>query len=216
MLGKESCFIEEGYPRNDFLYNFKTEDVIKVKEKLNIPSGKKVILYAPTWRDNQHNSNMGYTYKTEVNFDLLKEKLQNDYIILFRAHYLVANSFDFEKYKGFIYDVSRVDDINDLYIISDMLITDYSSVFFDYANLKRPIVFYMYDFEEYRDELRGFYIDIKELPGKITKTETELIEAIDNTKEFIYDEKYRKFNEKFNYLDDGQAAKRVVEKLIKC
>ena len=97
-----------------------------------------------------------------------------------------------------------------------MLITDYSSVFFDYANLKRPIVFYMYDFEEYRDELRGFYIDIKELPGKITKTETELIEAIDNTKEFIYDEKYRKFNEKFNYLDDGQAAKRVVEKLIKC
>lgn len=215
-LGKEDCFIEVGYPRNDFLHNFKIEDVIKVKEKLNIPSGKKVILYAPTWRDNQHKSNVGYTYKTEVNFDLLKEKLQDDYVILFRAHYLVANSFDFEKYKGFIYDVSKLDDINELYIISDILITDYSSVFFDYANLKRPIVFYMYDFEEYRDELRGFYIDIEELPGKITKTEKELIKAIDNTKEFLYDEKYQKFNEKFNYLDDGQAAKRVVEKLIKC
>ena len=68
----------------------------------------------------------------------------------------------------------------------------------------------------YKEDNGEFYIDIKELPGKITKTETELIEAIDNTKEFIYDEKYRKFNEKFNYLDDGQAAKRVVEKLIKC
>ena len=94
------------------------------------------------------------------------------------------------------------------------MLTDYSSVFFDYANLKRPMIFYMYDFEKYKDELRGFYIDKDELPGKITKTENELIEAIKETNIFKYDEKYKMFNEKFNYLDDGQAAKRVIEECI--
>ena len=90
---------------------------------------------------------IGYTYKTEVDFDKLKANLGDEYIILFRAHYLVANSFDFDKYKGFVYDVSKVNDINHLYVISDLLVTDYSSVFFDYANLKRPEIFYMYDLE---------------------------------------------------------------------
>lgn len=206
--------IEEGYPRNDFLFNYTEEDVAKIKRELNIPTDKKVILYAPTYRDNQHQANVGYTYKTEVNFDLLQEKLQKDYIILFRAHYLVANSFDFEKYKNFVYNVSEYDDINHLYVISDLLITDYSSVFFDYANLKRPIIFYMYDLEEYKEELRGFYLDISELPGKITETEEELIKDIENINKFVYNKEYQEFNEKYNYLDDGQAAKRVTEKII--
>ena len=210
----DNKILEEGYPRNDFLYKYKKEDINKVKKKLNLPKNKKIILYAPTWRDNQHQSGLGYTYKTEVDFDLLKQQLQDEYIILFRAHYLVANSFEFEKYKNFIYNVSEVDDINELYIISDILITDYSSVFFDYANLKRPIIFYMYDFEKYKDNLRGFYIDINELPGKITKTEEELLRAIKETENIKEDEKYKRFNKKYNYLDDGNAAKRVAEKVI--
>ncbi len=207
--------VEMGYPRNDYLYNFKQEDVDKIKDKLKLPNNKKVILYAPTWRDDQHQAGVGYTYKTEVDFDFLRENLQNEYIILFRAHYLVANSFDFKKYEGFIYDVSNFSNINELYVISDLLITDYSSVFFDYANLKRPIIFYMYDFEKYKDDLRGFYIDIQELPGEITKTKEELIQAIKQTQTFSYNEKYKKFNEKYNYLDDGEAAKRVTNALIK-
>jgi len=207
--------LEKGYPRNDFLYNYKQDDVSRTVENLKLPKNKKIILYAPTWRDDQHEVGVGYTYKTEVDFDFLRKELENEYIILFRAHYLVANSFDFEKYKGFIYDVSNVDNINDLYIISDVLVTDYSSVFFDYANLKRPMVFYMYDYEKYKDDLRGFYIDIQELPGKITKTENELIEAIRETEKFTYSEKYKEFNKKYNYLDDGQASKRVVKECIK-
>ena len=207
--------IEKGYPRNDFLYNYKQEDVEKIKDKLKITKDKKIILYAPTWRDDQHQADIGYTYHTEVDFDLLKEKLEKEYIILFRAHYLVANSFDFSKYQGFIYNVSDVDDINELYVVSDLLITDYSSVFFDYANLKRPMIFYMYDLEKYKDDLRGFYLEIKELPGEITKTEKELIKAIENTKDFVYDKKYEEFNQKYNYLDDGNATKRVVEECIK-
>ena len=213
---KENNIIEQGYPRNDFLYNHTEEDVKRIKQRLGIDGiNKKIILYAPTWRDNQHQAGVGYTYKTEVDFDKLQKELQDEYIILFRAHYFVSNSFDFEKYKGFIYNVSDLDDVNETYVVSDILITDYSSVFFDYANLKRPMLFYMYDFEEYKDEMRGFYIDLDELPGEITKTEDELINAIRHTKTFEYNEKYKKFNDKFNYLDDGQAAKRTVEKFIK-
>lgn len=215
-LGKENCIIEEGYPRNDFLYNYTEIDIANIKKKLNIENtDKKIILYAPTWRDNQHQAGVGYTYKTEVNFEKLQKELGQDYIILFRAHYFVSNSFDFEKYKGFIYDVSKVDDINELYVISDMLITDYSSVFFDYANLRRPIIFYMYDFEHYKNDMRGFYIDLKELPGNITKTEDELIEEIKNIENnYKYDKRYKQFNKKYSYLDDSEATKRVINKVV--
>lgn len=216
-VGKEKCVIELGYPRNDFLYNYNGEDIKRIKENLGISNiDKKILLYAPTYRDNQHTTGVGYTYKTEVDFDRLQKELGQDYIILFRAHWLVANNFDFEKYQDFIYNVSDYDDINELYIIADMLITDYSSVFFDYANLKRPILFYMYDLEAYRDDIRGFYLDINDLPGPILRTEDELITSVKeiSVKDF-YDEKYKKFNQKFNYLDDGKASERVVNKIFK-
>ncbi len=212
--GKEDIILEVGYPRNDFLTNYKEADVERIKSDLNLPKDKKVILYAPTYRDNQYSGKSGYVFKNEIDFDLLKEKLAEEYIILFRAHYFVANSFNFNKYEGFLYDVSRYDDISELYVISDMLITDYSSVFFDYANLKRPIIFYMYDLEEYRDELRGFYFGLEELPGNIVKTEDELIAEIANSRKFTFDEKYKSFNDKFNYLDDGNATQRAVKVVL--
>ena len=215
-IGKENIMIEEGYPRNDFLFNYTEKDIMKIKKELGIENEKrKIILYAPTYRSNQHETGVGYVYEEEINFEGLKEKIGDKYIVLFRPHYFIANVFDFDKYKGFVYDVSKIDDVNQLYIISDMLITDYSSVFFDYANLKRPIAFYMYDLEHYRDKSNGFYIDLEELPGNIVKTQDKLEEEIINLdKNFSYDEKYKKFNEKYNYLDDGKASERVVKKIL--
>ncbi len=212
-LDKENIIIEEGYPRNDYLFKYKKEDVDKVKKTLNLPKDKKVILYAPTFRDNQHTSGVGYTYNLELDFDKLKKELSKDYVVLFRTHYFVSNSFDFSKYKNFIFDVSNYDEINELYIISDLLVTDYSSVFFDYANLKRPIIFYMYDLDEYKNKLRDFYIDLKILPGPIVKNDKDLIKEIKNVDKYdkIYKDKYIKFNQKFNYLDDENSSKRVVE-----
>ena len=152
-VGKENIIIEEGYPRNDFLFNFTEEDKQKIKQKLGIEKDeRKIILYAPTYRSNQHQTGVGYVYKEEVDFERLQKEIGQDYIILFRPHYFIANVFDFEKYKGFVYNVSDIDDINVLYIITDLLITDYSSVFFDFANLKRPMIFYMYDLAHYRYE----------------------------------------------------------------
>ena len=212
-LGKENIIIEKGYPRNDYLFNYKKEDVEKIKKTLKLPKNKKIILYAPTFRDNQHTSGLGYTYNLGIDFDKLKKELKKDYIILFRTHYFISNSFDFSKYKDFIYDVSDYDDINELYIISDILLTDYSSVFFDFANLKRPMLFYMYDLDDYKNNLRDFYFNLDILPGPIVKTENDLINEIKNIDDYnkIYSDKYKKFNQKFNYLDDGNAAKRVVD-----
>lgn len=214
--GQADKVVEVGYPRDDFMLNFTNADVKRIKESLELPADKKILLYAPTWRDNQHTAGVGYVYTNPVDFGKLRDSLADEWVILFRAHYLVANAFDFDEYEGFVYNVSKYDDINDLYVISDMLITDYSSVFFDYANLKRPVLYYMYDLEYYKDELRGFYIDLSELPGPIIEKEEDLIPAIRKLdKEFKYDEKYQRFNERFNYLNDGHASQRLIEEIMR-
>lgn len=215
-MGKENIMIETGYPRNDYLINFPSADIDKIKFKLSLPADKKVILYAPTWRDDQHVENEGYKYESPVDFEYLQQELSGDYIILFRAHNIVRNSLNFEKYDKFIYDVSDYDDINDLYVISDVLITDYSSVFFDYANLLRPMIFFMYDLDHYEKDLRGFYIDLDELPGDIVKTDDSIVTVLKDlySYEQKYTEKYKAFSAKYNYLDDGRATRRVVEVML--
>ena len=212
--GQTDKILEAGYPRNDRLVNASKEEREELRRDLGVED-KKVILYAPTWRDNQHTSGKGYTYKTEVDFGKLRRELGEEYIILFRAHYLVANSFDFERYEGFIRDVSQYSDINDLYIVSDLLVTDYSSVFFDYANLHKPVIFYMYDLEDYAGEIRGFYIPLEELPGPIVQEEDRLIEEIKKTDGWKPDEAYEAFHQKYNPLDDGHASERVLKAIIK-
>ena len=215
-LGKTSAIIEEGYPRNDVLATFTPEGVAAVKARLGVPEGKKVILYAPTFRDNQHSSATGYRLELGLDFERLRADIGDDYVVLFRAHYLVARTFDFAAHEGFVYDVSDVDDINDLYIASDVLITDYSSVFFDFANLKRPIVFFMFDLEDYAENLRGIYLDTAELPGPIAHDYDELLSAIgasDSPSPELC-ERYNAFSERFNYLDDGHASERVIERIF--
>lgn len=216
-LGKENIIIEEGYPRNDFLFNKTKKDIDAIKKKLSLPLDKKVIFYLPTFRDNQHTSGVGYTYKLGIDFDSLKKKFSKEYVILFSPHYFIENSIDLTKYKGFIYNVARYDEINELYLVSDIIMTDYSSVFFDYANLKRPMLFYMYDIDDYKGNLRDFYISLDELPGPIAKTQDELENNLKNIdKEFKKNkEKYEKFNEKYNYLDDGNASERVIKVIFK-
>lgn len=214
LLGTQAEILEEGYPRNDALFHFSEEKSRKIREKLGIPEGKKVILYAPTWRDDQHTAGTGYTYELGIDFQQLKNELSGDAVILFRAHYLISNGFDFEAYQGFIRNVSDYDEINDLYLISDLLITDYSSVFFDYANLKRPMLFYMYDHEKYKTRLRDFYFDISELPGPVIKEKRDISKDIRTLLEdFVYDETYEKFNEKFNPVREA-CSSRILARIF--
>lgn len=205
--------IETGYPRNDILSNYHQEEIQKIKADLNLPDDKKIILYAPTWRDNSYNLK-GYTFKLEVDFKKWQEALGNEYIVVFKPHYLIINDFDLDGVKDFVYYIDPQADISSLYLIADILVTDYSSVFFDYAILNRPIYFYMYDLDSYRDELRGFYLDIyQDLPGAIIEDENELLTALANN-DYDYS-RLTAFNQRFNNHEDGNASKRVIDILFK-
>ena len=143
----------------------KNEEISKIREKLNIPKNRKVILYAPTFRKYNRDKN-GCILAPPININKWKEKLSDKYIVLFRAHYEV-NSVLGIKNDEFIYNVSDYKNLNELMKISDILITDYSSLIYDYSILKRPIYSYAYDYEEYAEK-RGFYIDIEnDLPNGI-------------------------------------------------
>ena len=198
--GKEQVLLEMGYPRNDDLVKFSDMDCEKARQELRIPKGKKVILYAPTWRENQHLPGEGYQFQLPVDFKRWREVLGGEYVVLFRAHYFISNSFDFEAFQGFVYDVSQMDDINPLYLAADVLITDYSSVFFDYANLRRPILFFMYDYEQYKHEMRDFYFDIHMLPGPVLMNQEEVLKTLKNLPDMVdkYEKKYAEFNNVFN------------------
>ncbi|MDO5520483.1 MAG: CDP-glycerol:glycerophosphate glycerophosphotransferase [bacterium] len=215
----ENKILETGYPRNDILHIETVEKGKKIRDVLGIPENKKVVLYAPTFRDNEYYGLGEYKYECALDFQKLRDALGKEYVLLLRTHYLIADSMDLSELNDFVINVSKYEDINELYLISDVLISDYSSVAFDFANLKRPMIFYMYDLEQYRDQLRGFYIDIeKELPGPIVTTTEELIRAIQNVEEVAiqFQEAYQKFYDKYCYLEDGQSTKRLVEELFSC
>lgn len=210
--------IESGYPRNDFLYNHhhdKTSTDIKLK--YGLPCNKKIILYAPTWRDDQFYDIGKYKFDLELNLNQMREALGEDYVIVLRMHYLVAENLDLEPYQGFAFDFSNHEDIRELYLISDLLITDYSSVFFDYANLKRPMIFYVYDIDSYRDKLRGFYFDFEnKAPGPLVKTTEQVIDTIKNLEalNFQTPKNFEAFYEKFCYLECGDSSKRVIDRVF--
>ncbi|PTI64652.1 CDP-glycerol glycerophosphotransferase family protein, partial [Staphylococcus succinus] len=206
-----------GYPRNDILTNHSVEYKNEVKEKLDLPKSKKVILYAPTWRDDEFHSAGKYKFKLQLDLQRMKEEFGNDYVIILRMHYFISDNMDLTGFEGFAYDYSKYNDINDLYIASDLLITDYSSVFFDYANLRKPILFFTYDIEKYQSMLRGFYIDVyNDLPGPLLLSNDALFNALNNIESVNdeYKQKYEKFYRTYCNLEDGNATKRVVNEVF--
>lgn len=220
---RPSVVLEEGYPRNDRIVRV-CEDpqalsafTAAFREELGIPADKKILLYAPTWRDDSYESGKGYVMEdTLLDFPALQAALGDEWVVLFRAHYYIANHFDFSAYEGFVYDVSKQADINDLYIVADALLTDYSSVFFDYANTERPIMFFWPDYQHYANDIRGFYFDLDELPGPHCLTNDDVIAAVQDLPNYDekYGEGYAAFREKFCPKDDGHAAERVIQKVF--
>ncbi|HEX3076395.1 MAG TPA: CDP-glycerol glycerophosphotransferase family protein, partial [Lachnospiraceae bacterium] len=210
-----NVMLETGYPRNDIMHYENRDEIAKgIRAKLGIPTDKKTILYAPTWRDDEFYGKGEYKFALQLDLHRMKQELGKEYVVLLRTHYYIADSLDVTGLEDFAFNLSKYDDISELYLISDLLITDYSSVFFDYANLKRPMLFFTYDLEKYRDVLRGFYIDmVKEVPGPLLFTSDEVIEAIKNINTITeeYKERYEVFYEKFCGLEDGHASQKVAE-----
>ena len=202
-----------GLPRMD--YYFENHDSKELKNKFckdyGISPDKKIILYAPTFRDEEKFNNV-FNY-----FDLEKfnKELSEEYVLALRLHPKIKNFYkDDISSKGQYIDVSDFKNEQELMLLSDMLITDYSSIMIEYSILSRPIVFFTYDLDTYLSKERGFYYDFKKtVPGPIVYTSDELIDAIKNN-DFDKSKISSFVNTQFNEIN-GQSSKHVVDYLLK-
>ena len=208
---RESSYLRCGMPRNDRLWQATEEERLSMRAKLGIENGKKVILYAPTWRDSV-DGGKSYAIKPPINFDRWKSELGEQYVVLFRAHHITTKVLDVH-FDEFVRDASSYPDVNDLMIAADLLITDYSAIAFDFSILCKPILCYAYDYDTYLAE-RGTYFDIDEkYPSKSCKTEDELLSRIVFLDFQIECEKTRGFRDSFiEYKMD--SAMTCVEALL--
>ena len=205
--------INRGYPANDIFYEDTTLKQQELKEKLNLDPDKKIILYCPTFRDYDVDENNNKNFSLLLDLNYLYENVCDDYIIIMRLHYMLSKNLVLsDEMKDSIIDLSDYDDIADLYLITDILITDFSSAFFDFAHSKKPILFFVPDFERY-SSFRGLYSEVKEnLPGPEIFTDEELVNCIKNIGdvEKQYEEQYNVFYDKFCSLGHGTASEDVI------
>ena len=173
---KESTYLRCGMPRNEELWLADDEKKTLMREKLGLPADKKVILYAPTWREST-DGGKSYEIKPPIHFDVWKKELGEEFVVLFRAHHQTTKVLGVQ-YDEFVRDASDYPAVNDLMIASDMFIADYSAIAFDYAVLCKPMFIYAYDYDSYLAE-RGTYFDIDDrYPNKSCRTEDELLARI--------------------------------------
>lgn len=210
----EDKVVATGVPRTDIFFDetYKEKKIKELYEKYPILKEKKVIMFAPTFRGNGQKT-AHYDFD-QLDLELMYEQLSQEYVIIMKLHPFIKNIPVWDsKYQDFIVDLSHEREINDLLFISDLLITDYSSVCFEYALLNRPMIFFAYDLEEYIAS-RDFYYPYESfVPGPIVKTSQELVEIIKT--ENYNKEKLNQFRTKFFDHLDGKSTKRVVDMLLK-
>ncbi len=195
-----------GNPRTDALYEKK--DTEKIKRNLGITGDKKIVLYAPTFRVDE-------LLKEKIELEL-PSVLSENFTLIIKLHPYISEKINNESLPDGVINASNYLDINDLIDISDIVITDYSSVFFDSSLMNKPTVFYAYDYEKYAKERNGFYLDYKkDLPGPVAYTKEELERIFLNIDENIekYSAKLPDFNKKFNFMNDGKVCKRISDEL---
>jgi CDP-glycerol glycerophosphotransferase len=221
-FGFENTFLDIGYPRNDVLVRFKDDDntISQLKKKIIGDRKGHVLLYAPTWRDDYFISKGNYKFFMPFELSQLTSRMNKDDTLIIRPHYLVKESIVIDGYEDQI-KICSDEDINELYLISDCLITDYSSVMFDYLILKKPLIFYPYDLNHYENGIRGFYFDYSEVPGSICLDEQSFYQVIEKfCRQTIdsecSDTKYLEFYNKFCSWENGDAANKVAELIKEC
>ncbi|MFG6147960.1 CDP-glycerol glycerophosphotransferase family protein [Halobacillus sp. B23F22_1] len=201
----EENILKTGIPRTDFFYRDHSSIVQKLKEKYPETKNKQVILYAPTFRDHQLTN-------PDIQLDLkqMYEALHGDYVLLLRLHPAVKTNFK-NPYPDFIIDVSSGEKINHLLLVSDILITDYSSIPYEFSLLNKPMIFYSFDLEEYA-RVRGFWDDYHTMtPGPVAYTTQEIIEII-WTQFYNYNE-IEQFSKLWNQYSDGESSKKLIQSL---
>jgi CDP-glycerol glycerophosphotransferase len=215
-FGFDGKMLETGYPRTDIFFRPDRDEIAeRVRSRLGLPPGKKVALYAPTMRDDLRYG--GNRFSLDLRLDLEKARiaLGDDHVLLVRRHAKVVDTITTADGE-FARDVSLWPDVNELLLATDVLITDYSSLMFDFADTGRPMLFFTYDLEDYRDRLRGFYFDVHRVPGPLLMTSDEVIAGIREAEQLRaeHDPAYRAFVRDFCAWDDGGAAARFVDEVF--
>ncbi|SHK18206.1 CDP-glycerol glycerophosphotransferase [Clostridium cavendishii DSM 21758] len=216
----KNCFwydgkiLESGMPRNDIFYDDYNIINKKVKNILGLKN-EKIIFFAPTFRNDIEKNGLNQLEELNIKSLLIEfEKYYlNDCILLVRFHPNVANKINLQelecRYGNKILNVSEYPDMQELLSISDVLITDYSSAFFDFSLLKRPIFLFMQDYDEYKEE-RGVYLDINDIPLYIVKSSSELLEGIKSMNEEEMIKRSEKFLEYLGNKERGVATLEVI------
>ncbi|MBD8004291.1 CDP-glycerol glycerophosphotransferase family protein [Bacillus sp. Sa1BUA2] len=202
---REENILRTGIPRTDFFFEEQAlqKTVAALKKTYPIIQEKKVILYAPTYREGDFNIT-----SLPLNIDYMYRELKDEYILLLRLHPAVHYDFA-NQYPDFVYDVSDYPDINHLLVVTDLLISDYSSIPFEFSLLQRPMIFFAYDLEEY-GKSRGFWEPYEQLvPGPVVYNSKELVEAI-QTNKYNYDQ-IVKFANEWNEFSTGTSSIRLIQ-----
>lgn len=209
----EGPVLEAGYPLADSLVAPSAEREAALA-RLALPANHRFVLYAPTWRDSRQVGHWQFDFDLQLDLVKIAQALAPDQILLLRGHHLISTGLQDVELPANVRDMSHVDDASELCAVADVLVTDYSSIFFDYATTGRPILFYCYDLEHYARQVRGFYLDMQqELPGPIARTTDELAVLLADLPavQAAHADRYTAFRERFCSLNDGGAAERVVD-----
>ena len=203
-----------GVPRTDIFFDKKYKDNIlkKYYKKYPILKKKKVILFAPTFRGSgQKTAHYDFEW---LDFNKLKEEFQKDYVCIIKLHPFIKNrpDYDFDN-DDFYLDLTNEREINDLLFLTDILITDYSSVIFEYSFFKKPVIFYVPDLDDYKDSRDFFYDMDKYTYGDVVADFDSLLKTIKLSK--VDKEKIKEFHEYFCSACDGNSTKRVVDYYLK-
>lgn len=195
--------IRTGVPRTDFFFNEIEMQKVKKRMEDTYPfiKNKKVILYAPTFRE-------GKSDNIAINYEKLKKSISKDYVLLIKYHPRLNKTFTADELPDFVYDVSSHHNVNKLLTAVDLLITDYSSLPFEFALLKRPMIFYVPDLDTYTQS-RGLWEPLDNLPGPITKNTDELIQAINNAS--INQKQLNDFNLRWNKYSTGHSSQDLID-----
>ena len=200
-------FLEAGLPRNDILANYSEKQRTDIKDRLGIKKSQTVILYCPTFREYDKDENFGVVMAPPMNLKKWEKELGDCYVLLMRAHYEVSRVMKIEE-NDFVRNMTNYPDLNDLYIVADILISDYSSVFFDFSITGKPMFHFCYDYDKYSSK-RGMYFDIRK---KISGADAEdgVIELIKRINLETEQKKTKAFRNEFvNFY--GSAAKAAVD-----
>lgn len=196
-----------GFPRNDELFTIAYDAGKKdeLRRQFDIPEGKKVILYAPTWRDSK-DGGLSYKFEAPMNITKWKELLSKEYVMLFRMH-TFTTIFDM-RYDEFARNVSTYDNLNHILAISDVVITDYSTIVYDSAVARKPFICWGFDYDRYYEE-RGFYFNLNdEYPGGVLKTEDDVIARLKAVINGADANKYEAFRSK--YIEAGGDSVNMI------